>query len=64
MTIATFKAGATISARDLKRQTGIYPQLAYAWRKTRQFPHSVGGNYNAGELIRWLRQAGYEVAVI
>lgn len=61
---ATFAAGATISARELHERTGIYPQLAYAWRKRRNFPRSTDGKYNSGELIAWLRNAGYQIEVI
>ncbi|MCJ1900348.1 hypothetical protein MR829_08155 [Paracoccus versutus] len=64
MKSAIFIAKPETSAAELAAVTGIYPQLAYYYRRTQSFPASRKGTYKTSELIKYLRKNGWEIELV
>lgn len=64
MRSAIFNANETVSAGEVSALTGIYPQKAMYWRKTRGFPRSDRGTYQTSEIVAYLRARGWEVKIV
>jgi len=64
MKSAIFIAKPETTAAELAAVTGIYPQLAHYYRRTRRFPASRKGRYRTSELVEYLRKNGWEIELV